>query len=54
MKSSSESTDPVVEQGRAIARGMEEIRAQKEKNEARSEKRFNTRLRNAADKEMFK
>jgi hypothetical protein len=44
----------VVEQGRAIARGMDEIQTQKEKNMAREAKRMKTMIRNAADKEMFK
>ena len=39
-------------QGRAIARGMSEEAAQKEKNQASAEKRKETTLRNAAQK-MF-
>lgn len=54
MKLSNESTDPNVEQGRAIARGMEEIRVQKEKNLAREDKRMKSMLRNAANREMFR
>lgn len=50
---SSEQLDKQVEQGRAIARGMTEIHAQKEKNMAREAKRMKSMLRNAADKEMF-
>ena len=37
-------------QGRAIARGMTEENARKEKNQASAEKRKETTLRNAADK----
>ena len=37
-------------QGRAIARGMSEETARKEKNQASAEKRKETTLRNAADK----
>lgn len=38
-----------VEQGRAIARGMTEENARKEKNKASADKRRETTLRNAAD-----
>lgn len=37
-------------QGRAIARGISEEDARKEKNQAKAEKRKETMLRNAADK----
>lgn len=46
--------DKIVEQGRAIARGMEEIRVQKEKNQAREAKRRVSLIRNAAERELFK
>ena len=48
MKSSKKST--VNEQGRAIARGMTEENARKERNQASAVKRKETRLRNAAEK----
>ncbi len=38
------------EQGRAIARGMTEENARKERNQASAEKRKQTMLRNAAEK----
>lgn len=40
----------VKEQGRAIARGMSEENARKERNLASAEKRKESTLRNAADK----
>ena len=52
MKSSPE-LDKNVEQGRAIARGMDEIQTQKEKNTAREAKRMTRMLRNAAEKVFF-
>lgn len=52
MKSSPES-DKQAELGRAIARGMSEETARKEKNQAKEAKRMNTMLRNAAE-EVFK
>lgn len=54
MKSSKLSQDnKEVEQGRAIAQGMEEIRLQREKNMAKAVKRRQTMLENAAEKELF-
>ena len=50
MKSSAKSTDNKL--GRAIARGLVEETAQKEKNQAKADKRKDTMLRNAAEK-MF-
>lgn len=47
-----EISDKAVEQGRAIAQGMSEIQAQKEKSQAREVKRMRTMIRNAADKEF--
>ncbi len=44
--------EQVLKQGRAIARGMQEENARKEKNQASAEKRKETLLRNTADK-MF-
>lgn len=41
------------EQGRAIARGIAEENARKEKNQAKAEKRTKTMIRNAAEKVMF-
>lgn len=41
--------DKVVEQGRAIARGIAEENAKKQRNQARVEKRKATMLRNAAE-----
>jgi hypothetical protein len=46
--------DKMVEQGRAVARGMEEIRLQKEKNMVKAVKRRQTMLEHAAEKELFK
>lgn len=46
--------DKIAEQGRAIARGMEEIRVQKEKNQAKEAKRRVSLIRNAAERELFK
>jgi len=43
----------LVEQGRAIARGLDEIQTQKQRNMAKEAKRSKTMLRNAAEKEMF-
>ncbi len=55
MKSSTDSTvDKVMEQGRAIARGMDEIQTQKEKNMAKEERRMSSMIKNAAKREMFK
>lgn len=57
MKLSNLSTDRVdkeVERGRAIARGMEEIRLQNEKNMAKAVRRKNTMLERAAEKALFK
>ena len=54
MNLSQDSTDKNVEQGRAIARGMDEIQTQKEKNTAKEAKRMTTMIRNAANKLMFK
>lgn len=48
MKSSQKSTDKDL--GRAIARGMSEETARKERNKAIAEKRMKSTLRNAADK----
>lgn len=53
MKSSEQLTNKQVEQGRAIARGMDEIQTQKQNNMARAEKRIKSTIRNAANKEMF-
>lgn len=47
-------SEEALEQGRAIARGMEEIQAQKQKNMARESRRMRTMIKNAAEKEMFK
>ena len=54
MKSLGKSTvkEPSKDLGRAIARGMSEETAQKEKNQAKADKRKDTMLRNAAEK-MF-
>lgn len=43
----------VKEQGRAIARGIAEENARKERNMAIAEKRHNTMLENAAEKALF-
>lgn len=53
MKSSELSVDKVIEQGRAIARGIEEINTQKEKNMAKEAKRTTSMIRNAAGEIMF-
>lgn len=53
MKSSEQLTDKQIEQGRAIARGMDEIQTQKQKNMAREVKRQQTMVKNAAEKIMF-
>lgn len=42
--------DPIVEQGRAIARGMSEETARKDRNMAIAEKRQATMLERAAEK----
>lgn len=42
--------EALVEQGRAIARGIAEANAQKERNMAKAAKRNETMLRNAAQK----
>lgn len=47
------SEQKINEQGRAIARGMDEIQTQKQRNMAREEKRTKTIIRNVADKKMF-
>lgn len=47
---SSDHFDPIQEQGRAIARGMDEIHTQKEKNQAKEAKRMKTMIRRAAEK----
>lgn len=39
--------------GRVIARAMDELNVQKEKNMAKAEKRRATMLENAAEKELF-
>lgn len=44
----------LIEQGRAIARGMEEIQTQKQKNMAKETKRRQTMINNAAEKMFFK
>ena len=43
-----------VEHGRAIARGMEEIRVHNEKSIAKAARRRQTMLENAAEKALFK
>lgn len=48
MKSSK--NDKMVEQGKAIAQGMEKIRLQNEKNIAKAVKRKQTMLEHAAEK----
>lgn len=53
MKSSDSSRDKLNEQGRAIARGMEEIQTQKHKDMAKESKRMESMIKNAATKEMF-
>ena len=53
MNSSDTLTDKQAEQGRAIARGIAEENARKEKNQAKAEKRAKTMLRNAAEKVFF-
>ena len=53
MKSFDTLTDKQTEQGRAIARGIAEENAQKEKNQAKAEKRTKIMLRNAAEKVFF-
>lgn len=50
MKSSHE--DKVREHGRVIARGMNDIKVEQEKNMARAEKRRDTMLRNAAEEAL--
>lgn len=45
--------DKVVEQGRVIARAMDEFKVQKEKNMAKAVKRRATMLENAAEKALF-
>lgn len=42
-----------LEQGRAIARGMDEIQTQKDRNQAKAGKRMKTMIRNAAEKVFF-
>lgn len=49
-----ESEKTTAELGRAIARGMSEEAARKERNMASAEKRKDTMLRNAAEKEMWR
>lgn len=44
--------DKAVELGRVIARGMDEVRVQKEKNMAKADKRRQTMLENAAEKAL--
>ena len=44
--------DKLVEQGRAVARGMDEIHAQKERNMAKAAKRTQTMLARAAEKAL--
>lgn len=46
------SEDKMVEQGRAVARGMDELRAQKERNMAKAEKRTKTMLERAAERAL--
>ena len=53
MNSSEPLTVKQVEQGRAIARGMNEIQTQKQNNMAKEAKRQKTMIRNAANKTMF-
>lgn len=48
-----DSSNKLTEQGRAIARGLDELQTQKHKNMAKETKRAKTMLRNAAEKEMF-
>lgn len=45
--------DKFKEQGRAIARGLDEIQTQKHKNMAKESKRMDSMIKNAATKEMF-
>ena len=47
---SKKTADNLAEQGRAIARGIAEQNAQKERNQAKAVKRKETMLRNAAEK----
>lgn len=47
------SEDNLVEQGRVIARAMEEQKLQKEKNMAKADRRKATMLENAAEIELF-
>lgn len=47
---STSSSERVKEQGRAIARGIAEEQARKERNQASAEKRKDSTLRNAAQK----
>lgn len=53
MNSSNELNQEVLNQGRAIARGIAEENARKEKNKAIADKRKESTLRNAAEK-MFR
>lgn len=52
MKSSKELTNNEKEQGRAIARGIAEEQARKERNMAKAEKRTKTMLEKAAERAL--
>jgi hypothetical protein len=50
MKSSQE--DKLREQGRIIARGIEDVKVEKQKNMIKADKRYNTMLERAAEKAL--
>lgn len=52
MKSSKEYNDEMVENGRAMARGMRQENMQHEKNMAKASKRQQTMLENAAEQAL--
>lgn len=52
MKSSNEYNEKHIEQGRAIARGMNQENVQQQKNMAKAGKRHQTMLENAAEKAL--
>lgn len=53
MNSSNSQINKEEELGRAIARGVASEQAQKEKNQAKAEKRMNTIIRKTAEKMFF-
>lgn len=53
-KTTQPNSEQTEEQGRAIARGMDEINVQKQKNMVKEGRRMKSMLKNAAEKVLFK